>query len=489
VEPAIEEAVMDQITTPPDTLLVIFGANGDLAKRKLLPALYNLDEEGLLPKQWRVIGTARSEVSDEEFRALAREAIAEHERSDFDEDRFARFRERLTFTSTDFRPGATEALLDAVARVSKDFPDDPQLLFYLSTPPSTFGPITAGLGEAGLAKQARVVYEKPFGTDPASFAELDETVHSVLREDQTYLIDHFLGKEMVQNLLAFRFANGAFEAMWNRAQIDHVQIDVPEDIGVDTRVAFYDKTGAIRDMLVTHLFQVLAVVAMEPPVRLRSGPLTYEKFKVFDSMRPLSPADVVTGQYKGYRDLDGIEPDSDTDTFVAARVFIDNWRWLDVPFYLRTGKLMADSRQLITLAFRRPPASMFSDLPDSGLERDHLTFDLARGDLGFSILAKRPGPAIKLARANMSFSYERSGSQLIGPYERLVHDALMGDRTLFTRTDGIARTWELVGPVLDLGHPHPYEPGSWGPEAANDLIAPRGWHLPQDDSRFALPAI
>jgi glucose-6-phosphate 1-dehydrogenase len=228
---------------------------------------------------------------------------------------------------------------------------------------------------------------------------------------------------------------------------------------------------------------------MEPPVRLRSGPLTYEKFKVFDSMRPLSPDDVVTGQYKGYRDLDGVAPDSNTDTFVAARVFIDNWRWLDVPFYLRTGKLMADSRQLITLAFRRPPASMFSDLPESGLERDHLTFDLSRGDLAFSILAKQPGPAIKLARANMTFSYERSGSQLIGPYERLVHDALTGDRTLFTRTDGIARTWELVGPVLDLAHPHHYEPGSWGPEAANDLIAPRRWHLPQDDSRFALPAI
>jgi glucose-6-phosphate 1-dehydrogenase len=481
---------MDEITTPPDTLLVIFGANGDLAQRKLLPALYNLDEEGLLPREWRVIGTARSQVSDEEFRAAARTAITEHERCDLDEERFARLAERLTFTSTDFRPGNTEALLDAIARVSKDFPDDPQLLFYLSTPPSTFGPITAGLGEAGLAKTARVVYEKPFGNDPASFAELDEIVHSVLREEQAYRIDHFLGKESVQNLLAFRFANGAFEAMWNRAHIDHVQIDVPEDLGVDNRVAFYDQTGAIRDMLVTHLFQVLSVVAMEPPVRLRSGPLTTEKFKVFDSMRQLTADDVVIGQFDGYRDLDGVAENSQTDTFVAARVFIDNWRWHDVPFFLRTGKAMADKRQLVTLGFRRPPATMFTDLPDSGLERDHLTFDLASGAAGFSFLAKRPGPAIKLGRARMQFSYdEHSGSELIGPYERLVLDALVGDRTLFTRTDGIARTWELVEPVLDLGDPQHYKPGSWGPDAASDLIAPRRWHLPQDDSRFELPAI
>ena len=480
---------MDQVSTPPDTLLVVFGANGDLAARKLLPALYNLDEGDLLPRQWRLIGTARSQVSDEEFRETARTAIREHERCTFDEERFANLAARLSFTSTDFKPGNTTALTDAVAKTTQDFDDDPQLLFYLSTPPQTFGPITAGLGEAGLAKHARVVYEKPFGNDPASFAELDQIVHHVLREDQAYRIDHFLGKESVQNLLAFRFANGAFEAMWNRAHIDHVQIDVPEDLGVDNRVAFYDQTGAIRDMLVTHLFQVLSVVAMEPPVRLRSGPLTTEKFKVFDSMRDLSADDVVTGQFEGYRDLDGVRPGSTTDTFVAARVFIDNWRWHDVPFFLRTGKALADKRQLVTLAFRRPPATMFTDLPDSGLERDHLTFDLASGAAGFSFLAKRPGPAIRLGRANMRFTYENSGSELIGPYERLIHDALLGDRTLFTRTDGIARTWELVGPILDHGQPHPYPQGSWGPEAATELIAPRKWHLPEDPARYALPAI
>jgi glucose-6-phosphate 1-dehydrogenase len=480
---------MDQVTTPPDTLLVVFGANGDLAKRKLLPALYNLDEGDLLPPHWRVIGTARSQVSDEEFRELTRDAIREHERCNFDEERFGRFSERLSFTSTDFKPGETQALSEAIAKVHHDFADDPQLLFYLSTPPQTFGPITAGLGETGLAKDARVVYEKPFGNDPQSFAELDEIVHSVLREDQAYRIDHFLGKESVQNLLAFRFANGAFEAMWNRAHIDHVQIDVPEDLGVDNRVAFYDQTGATRDMLVTHLFQVLSIVAMEPPVRLRSEPLTIEKFKVFDSMRDLSPDDVVLGQFEGYRDLEGVRDDSSTDTFVAARVYIDNWRWHRVPFYLRTGKAMADKQQLVTLAFRKPPEKMFADLPDSGLERDHLTFDLSSGAAGFTFLAKRPGPAIKLGRANMRFTYERSGSELIGPYERLVHDALMGDRTLFTRTDGIARTWELVGPILDLPDPHPYAQGSWGPEAATDLIAPNLWHLPENPERYDLPAI
>ena len=480
---------MDQPRTPPDTLLVVFGANGDLSKRKLLPALWNLDEEGLLPAHWHLLGTARSDVSDEEFRELARDAVVEHERCAFDEDRFARFRQRLSFVSTDFRPGDTQVLSDAVAYATRQFTDDPQLLLYLSTPPSTFGPITAGLGEAGLAKEARVVFEKPFGTDPASFAELDETVHSVLRGDQAYFIDHFLGKEMVQNLLAFRFANGAFEAMWNRAHIDHVQIDVPEDLGVDNRVAFYDQTGAIRDMLVTHLFQVLSIVAMEPPVRLRSGPLTDEKFKVFDSMRSLAVDDVVIGQYDGYRDLEGVAEGSGTDTYVAARVHIDNWRWDGVPFFLRTGKEMADKKQLVTLAFRRPPATMFPEVPDSGLERDHLTFDLSGGGAGFSLLAKVPGPALRLGRTNMRFTYGETGSQLIGPYERLIHDALLGDRTLFTRTDGIARTWELVAPILDMGDPHPYAQGSWGPEAANDLIAPRRWHLPQDPDRFSLPEI
>ena len=480
---------MDQPRTPPDTLLIVFGANGDLSKRKLLPALWNLEEEGLLPRDWRLLGTARSEVSDDEFRELARDAITDHERCAFDEDRFAGFAQRLSFVSTDFRPGDTQVLADAVAHATRLFSDDPQLLFYLSTPPATFGRITAGLGETGLAKEARVVFEKPFGTDPASFAELDETVHSVLRGDQAYFIDHFLGKEMVQNLLAFRFANGAFEAMWNRAHIDHVQIDVPEDLGVDNRVAFYDQTGAIRDMLVTHLFQVLSIVAMEPPVRLRSGPLTDEKFKVFDSMRSLAAADVVIGQYDGYRDLEGVAEGSGTDTYVAARVHIDNWRWDGVPFFLRTGKEMADKKQLVTLAFRRPPATMFPEVPDSGLERDHLTFDLSGGGAGFSFLAKVPGPALRLGRTNMRFTYGDTGSQLIGPYERLIHDALLGDRTLFTRTDGIARTWELVEPILDLGDPHRYPQGSWGPEAANDLIAPRRWHMPQDPARFSLPEI
>ncbi|HEX6257124.1 MAG TPA: glucose-6-phosphate dehydrogenase [Euzebyales bacterium] len=480
---------MDQPRTPPDTLLVVFGANGDLSKRKLLPALYNLDAEGLLPREWRVLGTARSEVSDEDFREIARDAITEHERCSFDEDSFARFADRLHFVSTDFRPGDTQVLSEAIADVVRRFKDDPQPLFYLSTPPSTFGPITAGIGEAGLAKDARVVFEKPFGTDPASFSELDDTVRSVLREDQAYRIDHFLGKEMVQNLFAFRFANGAFEAMWNRAHIDHVQIDVPEDLGVDNRVAFYDQTGAIRDMVVTHLFQVLSIVAMEPPVRLRSGPLTHEKFKVFDSMRSVAADDVVIGQYDGYRDLDGVAERSETDTFVAARIHIDNWRWDGVPFFLRTGKAMADKQQLVTLAFRRPPATMFPEVPDSGLERDHLTFDLSGGGAGFSFLAKLPGPALKLGRTNMRFTYGETGTQLIGPYERLIHDALLGDRTLFTRTDGIARTWELVEPILDLGHPAPYPQGSWGPEAASELIAPRLWHLPQDPERFSLPAI
>ncbi len=469
--------------TPPDTVLVVFGGNGDLARRKLLPALYHLHREGLMPERWRLLGVARSRMDDAGFRGLALRAVRESARCGPGDGEWEAFARRLTFVSTDFRPGRTDAVRVAVERLEADVGGAPCRLFYLSTPPSTFGPIAQGLGDAGLVERSRVVFEKPFGSDVDSFARLDAIVRGVLAEEQTYRIDHYLAKETVQNILAFRFANGAFEAMWNRAHIDHVQIDVPEELDVGDRAAFYEHTGAVRDMLVTHLFQVLSVIAMEPPTRLETEPLITEKFKVFDSMRDLSPDDVVLGQYAGYRDTDGVAGDSPTDTFVAARVHIDNWRWDGVPFFLRTGKAMAASRQRVTLAFRRPPAAMFRDVPrDGGLDRDRLSFELdGDGAVTFAFLAKEPGPSIELGGARMTFTYRESfGSELVGPYERLIHDALLGDRTLFTRADGIARAWEVIAPLLsDHEAPRPYARGSWGPDAAADLIAPRHWYLPE----------
>jgi glucose-6-phosphate 1-dehydrogenase len=327
-----------------------------------------------------------------------------------------------------------------------------------------------------------VVYEKPFGTDIDSFRRLNSLVNEMLDTSQIYRIDHFLGKETLQNILALRFANGMFEPVWNRSHIDHVQIDVPEELGVGARAGFYEKTGAFRDMIVTHLFQALSFIAMEPPSSLNPEALINEKVKVFESMVPLKPDDIVRGRFEGYEELNGVRPDSDTETFAAARVFIDNWRWADVPFYLRTGKRMAESRQSITLAFRKPPLHIFEDAPAHGIERNHLALELGHDEgISLSFLAKAPGPAIRLGPARMDFRYRESfPSRLIEAYERLIHDALIGDPTLFTRPDGIERTWEVVENVLaDPPKLHAYSEGSWGPEAAEDLIAPRSWHLPE----------
>jgi glucose-6-phosphate 1-dehydrogenase len=479
---------------PDDAVVVVVGGNGDLSRRKLLPAFWDLHRAGLMPARWRLVGTSRSALSDAEFVELARAGIEAHAGgvAAADEDRFAEFAGHLRYAGGGFTAEDHGAVSAAVADAEAAIGGQPVRLFYLSVPPSTFGDLTDALGASGLAERARVVYEKPFGTDLASFEALDATVRRVLAEEQIYRIDHFLGKEALQNVLALRFANGMFEPVWNRQHIDHIQIDSPESIGIGTRGAFYEETGAMRDMVVTHLLQVLSVVALEPPTSLTSDPLMDEKHKVFESMAPIRPADVVYGQHASYRSTDGVAPDSTTETFVAARVEIDNWRWAGVPIYLRTGKAMAEKRQTVTLAFNRPPRQMFPDAPEALRRHDHLTLDMD-GDQGFSIsfLAKRPGPRLDLGPASMRFSYEEaffSGDDGDGPppikldaYERLLHDALLGDRTLFTRADGIGRTWELVQPIVDAPPPlHPYDDGSWGPDAATDLIAPRRWHLPED---------
>jgi glucose-6-phosphate 1-dehydrogenase len=476
---------------PPDTLIVMFGGNGDLSRRKLIPALWRLHSEGLLPGNWRIIGNSRNEFSDEAFDTFAKEAITEFCDQAPDGEAWDVFADRLTYVSEEFTPDNTDAVRDAVLAAERDLGGGVCRLFYLAVPPPAFPIITEALHAAKLTERARVVYEKPFGLDQDSFKELNELSHRVLDDEQIYTIDHFLGKETLQNVLAMRFANGMFEPVWNRSHIDHVQIDVPEELGIGTRGSFYERTGALRDMVVTHLFQVLGVIAMEPPYAFDAKPLLDEKLKVFESMLPLRCADTVRGQFDGYRQVDGVAPDSQTETFVAARVYVDNWRWAGVPFYLRTGKRMADSRQSVTLAFREPPSGLFPGLNGEerdGLPNDHLTLELGGHEgMRITFLAKKPGPTLELTPATMTFAYESSfGSEAIGPYERLLHDALMGDRTLFTRADGIERTWEIVADVLASPPAlQPYAQDSWGPAAADELIAPRRWHLPEDSPQRA----
>lgn len=477
---------MSGVPRPPRHVIVIFGGNGDLSRRKLLPSLYHLYAEGLMPEDFRIIGNSRSEFSDAEFDEFARQSIQEFARCEVSERQWGEFARRLTYVSHAFRPGSTDPLAAEVRSALSELGEEARVLFYLAVPPDAFPVITLGLKEAGLAEGARIVYEKPFGSDLRSFHELSATVSEVFDEEQVYRIDHFLGKEAVQNILALRFANGMFEPVWNRLHIDHVQIDVPETIGIGTRAGFYEGTGALRDMVVTHLFQMLSYVAMEPPYSFEAEPLADEMAKVFESMSPLHPSDVVRGQYASYRRENGVAPDSQTETFVAARVTVDNWRWAGVPFFLRTGKAMADDYQSITLAFRRPPRTMFEGYPRDWFGYDHLTFRVdPHPGVNLTFLAKAPGPRMSLAPGQLDFTYEETfGSELIGAYERLLLDALLGDRTLYTRGDGIERAWEIVEPVLRDPPPvHIYPDGSWGPEEADRLIAPRRWHVTRTGRR------
>jgi glucose-6-phosphate 1-dehydrogenase len=470
---------------PGDQVIVLFGATGDLAKRKLLPGMFHLAQVGLMPGRFRIVGAARKELGDEEFRELARDSIFGSGRKPGDPEAWDRFSEALRFASVG---EGFEGLGAEIRRAREELGEGAGLLIYLSLPPQAAAGTVAGLGELGLGAGAKVITEKPFGTDLDSAHKLNRQLHEVFAEHCIFRIDHYLGREAVQNLLALRFANGMFEPVWNRNHIDHVQIDIPETLSIEMRGSFYEETGAFRDMIVTHLFQVLGFVAMEPPVSLDAKPLGIEREKVFEAMPPLRPEDVVRGQYRGYRDEDGVAADSDTETFVAVRAFVDNWRWEGVPFYLRSGKRLAESRHLLTIAYAKPPRRMFPldcDQIAESFGHDHLTFELGDpGSISASFLAKVPGPRIQLGEAHMRFSYADTfggPEEALDPYERLIHDVMLGDRTLFTSSEAIERLWEISEPVLEDPPPGiPYEPGSWGPEEADELIAPRHWHLPND---------
>jgi len=467
-----------KLVRPGPHVIVLFGATGDLSRRKLIPGLFHLSQAGLLPEEFRIVGTSLDDLDDERFRDFARDALREFCRVKFGDEEWAAFSERLSYV-----PSRADALAAGVGQAEEAIGEEASRLHYLSVPPSAAGPIIRTLGEAGLADRARVIMEKPFGTDLESARALNETVHEVFAEDQIFRIDHFLGKEAALNMLALRFANGFLEPLWNREHIDHVQIDVPETLSIGTRGSFYEATGAFRDMIVTHLMQILAVVAMEPPPSLEPRALVEEKSKVFRSVLPLDPDEVVRGQYEGYRDEPGVAPDSEVETFVAAQVRVDNWRWAGVPFFVRTGKAMAEGARVVSIAFREPPKSMFPDEAGVGLAGpDHLTFDLADTPrLSLSFYGKRPGPGMRLEKASMQFSLGETDQQkdVLEAYERLIHDAMIGDRTLFTTAEGVERLWEISDPLLKHPSPlHSYPQGSWGPEEIHELIAPRRWRLP-----------
>src|SRR6266446_2324831 len=460
-------------------VVVLVGATGDLARRKLLPGMYHLWSSGFIPG-CRIIGTSLDDLSAEDFRKIARAALAEFSTRKVEEAAWADFANSLQYVP--MARGA-DALKAAVEKAEKSFTGESRRLHYLSVPPSAALPAVRLLGEAGLVERSRIVMEKPFGTDLASAKLLNAKLHDVFAEEQIFRIDHFLGKEPAQNILAFRFANGLFEPIWNRNFIAHVQIDVPETLGLGTRATFYEATGAFRDMVVTHLFQILAFVAMEPPPALEPSSISEEKNKVFRSMLPIDPHDVVRGQYNGYRTEEGVNPESETETFIALKCSIDNWRWAGVPFFLRTGKRLAEGQRIISIAFREPPKSMFP--ADSGVGAqgpDHLTFDLADASkMSLSFYGKRPGPGMRLDKLSLQFAMRDTGhiSDVLEAYERLILDAMRGDRTLFTTADGIERLWAASSTLLESPPPvRFYAPGSWGPNAIHQLIAPHAWRLP-----------
>ncbi len=463
----------------PPHVIVLFGATGDLARRKLIPGMAHLALSALTP-DIEIVGTSLEDYDDESFRAFARASLQEFSHRQLTPEQWEHFAKRLSYVPQSAGP---EGLVKAVEAAEQELGEDVRRLHYLSVPPAAAMAVINALREANLVDRSRVVMEKPFGTDLSSAIELNNHVHATFDERQMFRIDHFLGKEAAQNILAFRFANGLFEPIWNRNFIDHIQIDIPETLGLDRRAGFYESTGAFKDMVVTHLFQVLAFVAMEPPTALEPVSISEEKNKVFRSLLPINPRDVVRGQYTGYRDEQGVARDSDTETFVALKVNIDNWRWAGVPFYLRTGKKMAEGQRIISIAFKEAPKSMFP--AGSGIESqgpDHLTFDLAdESKVSLSFYGKRPGPGMKLDKVSMQFSTQETdrADDVLEAYERLILDAMRGDHTLFTTADGIESLWERSTPLLDNPPPvKPYAPGTWGPNSIHQLVAPHAWRLP-----------
>ncbi len=460
-------------------VVVLVGATGDLSRRKLLPGLFHLASAGFIPG-CRIVGVSLDDLTADGFREQARGALDQFSARRVNEADWAAFAETLDYVPLS---AGADVLRAAVERAEASLGVESRRVHYLSVPPNAALSAVQLLARGDLVARSRIIMEKPFGWDLASAVSLNAKLHEVFSEDQIFRIDHFLGKEPAQNILAFRFANGLFEPIWNRNFIDHVQIDVPETLGLGKRSGFYEATGAYRDMVVTHLFQILGFMAMEPPTALEPAPISEEKNKVFRSMVPIQPKDVVRGQYTGYRSEEGVDPESDTETFIALKCGIDNWRWAGVPFFLRTGKRLAEGQRIISIAFREPPKSMFPVGSGVGAQGpDHLTFDLADASkMSLSFYGKRPGPGMRLDKLSLQFAMNDTGliGDVLEAYERLILDAMRGDHTLFTTAEGIERLWEVSVPLLEAPPPvRLYEPGSWGPKSVHQLVAPHAWRLP-----------
>ena len=467
---------------PSNRVLVLFGATGDLAKRKLFPGFYHLYRAGLMPQNFRIIGSGRhSPGSDDEFRDQVHEMLKDFGRMQVDVS-WEEFAKRLSFVVSDSDEGAE--LAQAVRDAEQEIDAEGERLVYLSVPPKAMGPMAKMLGETGIADNCSLVVEKPFGHDLASAKELNATLHDVLPEESIYRIDHFLGKEAAQNILALRFANGIFEPIWNRDHIAYVQIDVPEKIDIQGRASFYEETGAFRDMIVTHLLQILGIVALEPPSRIDAESLHMERTKLFEAIRPLDVDQVVFGQYEGYRDEQDVADDSEVETFAALEVWVDTWRWSGVPFYLRTGKAMAQGRRTVTIGFTEAPLRIFpNEDPDKDTRPSELVFELSDDpQVRIEVQTKIPGPTMNLGRAALTLDVEKAlGNGSLEAYERLLHDVMLRERLLFTRSEQIERLWEVCAPVIENPPKvESYAKGSWGPDDALALPGERGWRL-QDD--------
>jgi glucose-6-phosphate 1-dehydrogenase len=501
-DPVAAQAAQQPERTPDPCIVVIFGASGDLTKRKLLPALYHLEQSGLLPKDFAVVGVARRPLEDS-FAADMKDGVISGGGVEESDPKLAPFVDRIQYHAMNFDDASGyDALKAKLTELDGKFHTRGNRLFYLATAPEYFSDIINFLGQHGMAKPAevtdgghkawvRTIIEKPFGHDLESAKALNNEVNKVFSEDQIFRIDHYLGKETVQNILVFRFANGIFENVWNRNYIDHVEITAAESIGIEGRGPFYETAGALRDVVQNHVMELLSFVAMEPPVSFEAAAVRAEKVKVWRAIQPIHPADTIRGQYGpgnvdgkpvvGYRQEERVHPRSQTETYAALRLEIENWRWAGVPFYIRAGKRLAKRVTDITIQFKVPPLHLFKDHEGKGGEgiRPNVLSIRIQPDEGITLRfgAKIPGPSMNIGPVNMDFSYAESfGKSSANGYERLLLDAMLGDGTLFAHRDGVEATWSLITPILQEWAKNPikdlpnYAAGTWGPQTSDAMI-------------------